>query len=87
MGNYSHHKGYTFAYLDTNGNVPESTAKFTAREHSKPVYCLETDKIHASSKEAADELKLDRKYVAKVAKGLLSHTKGYTFSYIKAPNA
>lgn len=50
---------------------------------SKPIYCLETDKIYKSIKECAKELNLHYSAIIYVLKGKYKHTGGYTFRYAK----
>lgn len=49
---------------------------------SKPVVCLETDKVYESSGQAARELNLCRSHILRVAKGEYKQAKGYHFKFL-----
>lgn len=50
---------------------------------SKPVVCLETDKVYESSGQAARELNLCRSHILRVAKGEYKQIKGYHFKFLE----
>lgn len=66
----------------------ETKAKIGAARAGKkgnrttPVYCHQTKETFHSTQEAANKLNIDRHNIAKVARGIISHIKGFTFSYL-----
>lgn len=48
---------------------------------SKPVYCIELEKVFPSQKAAAKELGLDQGNISKVCRGVIHKTGGYHFRY------
>ena len=54
----------------------------TSKAISKPIRCLQNNKIYPSQKAAAQELGLDQGSISKVVRGLMKKTKNYSFEYI-----
>lgn len=54
----------------------------TVKAKSKPIRCLQNDKIYPSQKAAAQELGLDQGSISKVVRGIMKQTKGYSFEYV-----
>ena len=56
-------------------------SKRSAEKRSKPIYCVELDKVFKSGKEAAEELGLHNSHISNVCKGIYKTTGGYHFRY------
>ena len=56
--------------------------KRRGEKHKKPIYCLETDKIYNSAKQASEELNIKRENIVNVLRGRQKQAKGYTFRYV-----
>lgn len=54
----------------------------TSKAISKPIRCLQNNKIYPSQKAAAQELGLDQGSISKVVRGLMKKTKNYSFEYV-----
>ena len=59
------------------------TKKKKAAAVSRPVYCVELDKIFISSREAANELKLDSRRISDCLNLKIESIKGYHFKRVK----
>ena len=60
-------------------------SKRSAKKRSKPVYCIELNKIFDGARQAARELGLDNSNIIKCCKGKLKTTGGYHFRYAEMP--
>lgn len=64
-------------------NFLKGNADRYRKETSKPVVCLETDKVYESSGQAARDLNLCRSHILRVAKGEYKQIKGYHFRFLE----
>ena len=53
----------------------------SAKKRSKPVYCVELNRVFDGARKAARELELDNSHIIKCCKGKLKTTGGYHFRY------
>ena len=56
-------------------------SKRSAEKRSKPIYCVELDKVFKSGKEAARELGLNNSHITSCCKGRYKTTGGFHFRY------
>ena len=69
----NHDRGYNIKIGGANGHLTEEHKEKIAKSRSKPIYCVELDKIFPSGKAAAEELGLSRGNLSSCLKG----NKGY----------
>ena len=84
----NHDKGYNIRVGGANGRLTQEHKNKIAKGRSKPVYCVELDRIFPSGKAAAEELGLNRGNLSSClnGKGYYSTCGGYHWKYTEVNN-
>lgn len=76
-------RSYEIRTLNSNSQKQRYLAgKCSLPDNSKPILCIENNKIYKSSADAAKDMKLNARNIRRVANGERAHHKGYTFKFI-----
>jgi hypothetical protein len=79
----NHNKGYNLKEGGANGKFTDEHKQKISKGRSKPVYCVELDRVFASGKEAAETLGISRGNLSSClnGKGGYKRCGGYHWKY------
>ena len=82
----NHEKGYNLRSGGANGKLSEAHKKKIGKANSKPIYCVELNKVFESGRQAAKELNLNTSGITSCLNGRYKQTGGYHFRYYEEVN-